>query len=200
MSISEYAAKRNPAGGAASVALGAIGLACTLLILNRPRAHRHSPREEGRTAFAAYLRDHLMGSDAATQTVDQLERAYRGTPEGGVFASLREQFLQERTIVESLLHEMGASELSIKRLAGRAAGVALRVAGPGERGELSLFRTLEALQIGVQGKRCLWRAVQVLPERIAGRRSFADLEADAIRQWELLERCRSSLVRRTFAV
>src|SRR5690349_4064855 len=103
MSITDYAIDRLPARGSASLALGAVGLAFTLLILNRPRGRRHRPREEGRTALAAYLRDHLMGSDAATQAVDQLEQSYRGTPEGGVFASLREQFLQERTVVESLL-------------------------------------------------------------------------------------------------
>jgi hypothetical protein len=72
------------------------------------------------------------------------------------------------------------------------------VAGGGP-GDLSLFRTLEALAIGVQGKRCLWRAAQVLAlPHPPGRRTFVELEADAVRQWEAIERHRRSLVPLTF--
>jgi hypothetical protein len=64
------------------------------------------------------------------------------------------------------------------------------------------FRTLEALAIGVQGKRCLWRAAPALVAlpHPPGRRSFAELEADAVRQWETIERHRLSLVPDTFSV
>jgi hypothetical protein len=47
-------------------------------------------------------------------------------------------------------------------MAGRATGNALRVVAGGTPGDLSLFRTLETLAMGVQGKRCLWRAAQAL--------------------------------------
>jgi hypothetical protein len=69
-------------------------------------------------------------------------------------------------------------------------------------GDLSLFRTLEALAIGVQGKRCLWRAAQALVAlpHPSGRRSFVELEADAVRQWETIEQHRRSLVPDTFGV
>ena len=72
----------------------------------------------------------------------------------------------------------------------------------GTPGELSLFRTLEALAIGVQGKRCLWRAAQALGglPHPPGRRSFVELEADAVRQWETIERHRRSVVPGTFSV
>ena len=84
---------------------------------------------------------------------------------------------------------------------GRPAS-ALRVVAGGAPGDLSLFRTLEALAIGVQGKRCLWRAAQALVAlpHPPGRRSFVELEADAVRQWETIERHRRSLVPRTFGV
>ena len=104
-------------------------------------------------------------------------------------------------MVEALLHELDQSHRSFKRLAGRATGAALQVVGPGERGDLSLFLTLEGLQIGVQGKRCLWRALQALPSPalISHRERFADLEADAVRQWDELDGCRCRLVPQTFA-
>jgi hypothetical protein len=74
------------------------------------------------------------------------------------------------------------------------------VAG-GAPGDLSLFRTLEALAIGVQGKRCLWRAAQALVglPHPPGHRSFVELEADAVHQWETIEQHRRSLVAATFS-
>jgi len=71
----------------------------------------------------------------------------------------------------------------------------------GHRGELPLFRTLEALAIGVQGKRCLWRALQSLgpPIPLPAGWSLAALEAMAVRQWEAIESRRQSLAPATFA-
>jgi uncharacterized protein DUF892 len=92
--------------------------------------------------------------------------------------------------------------LSVKRLAGRATGSALRAVAGGAPGDLSLFWTLEARATGVQGKRCLWRAAQALVAlpHPPGRRSFGELEADAVRQWETIERHRRSIIPRTFGV
>ena len=70
----------------------------------------------------------------------------------------------------------------------------------GEPGELSFFRTLEGLSTGVQGKRCLWRALQDLrlgPPAPSYNR-LAELESLAVRQWEMLEDRRRSLVSATF--
>lgn len=71
----------------------------------------------------------------------------------------------------------------------------------GEPGDLSLLRTLEALAVGVQGKRCMWRALQSLravPSSVGGM-NFVELEAKAIRQWEAIEERRRGLVARTFS-
>ena len=116
-----------------------------------------------------------------------------------MFAALYDEFRAERVVVRALLAEQGVSTLSIKRLAGRAAGVALRTAD-GRPGDLSLFRGIEALAIAVQGKRCLWRAAQALPSPVStvGHRTFVELEADAVRQWEAIERFRLSIVPPTF--
>ena len=148
----------------------------------------------------SYLRDHLAGTDTAIQVVHGLRDAHRGSPAGTLFGSLYDQFREDRDVVEGILAELGYTSRSTKRLAGRATGNALRVVAGGAPGDLSLFRTLEALAIGVQGKRCLWRAAQALVglAHPAGRRSFVDLEADAVRQWETIERHRRLLVPATF--
>ena len=76
----------------------------------------------------------------------------------------------------------------------------MRVAAGGEPGDLSLLRTLEGLAIGVQGKRCLWRALQnvrAVPSTVLGM-SFVELEAKAVRQWEAIEDRRRTLAVLTF--
>jgi hypothetical protein len=89
----------------------------------------------------------------------------------------------------------------LKRLVSQTSGTLLTLTAGGSPGDLSLFRTLEALAVAVQGKRCMWRALQVMQSSLpnAGAKSFADLEAQAIRQWEAIEQRRASLVSNTFS-
>ena len=180
--------------------LGAVGLTIASVALRRSTRGQSDKANDTRNAFATYLREHLAGADAAIHMVQSLRDAYRGSPQGLVFGSLYEQFRDDRAVVEGILAELGYTSRSVKRLAARATGSALRVVAAGAPGDLSLFRTLEALAIGVQGKRCLWRAAQVLVAlpHPGGRRSFVELEADAVRQWETIEKHRRLLVPATF--
>ena len=181
--------------------LGALGLTIAFVALRRSKRRQGDPDGDKRRAVATYLREHLAGANTAIQIVQDLSDAYRGGPEGALFESLYEQFREDRGVVEEILAELGYTSRSVKRLAGRATGSALGTVAGGAPGDLSLFRTLEALAIGVQGKRCLWRAAQALSRsHTPGRRSFVELEADAVRQWETIERHRWSLVPRTFGV
>jgi hypothetical protein len=79
----------------------------------------------------------------------------------------------------------------------------LKTAAGARPGELSLFRTLEGLSAGVQGKRCLWRAAQMLAPpslRPSDGRTFGELESSAVDQWEAIERYRLALVPQTLGV
>ena len=180
--------------------LGALGLTIAFVALGRSKRGHGVDSNDRRQALATYLRGHLAGADTAIHTVQGLREAYRGSPEGALFGSLYEQFRDDRDVVEGILTELGYTSRSAKRLAGRATGSVLRVVAGGAPGDLSLFRMLEALAIGVQGKRCLWRAAQALVAlpHPPGRRSFVELEADAVRQWETIEQHRRALVPVTF--
>lgn len=160
---------------------------------------RRSASTRNRQALTAYLRDHLSGSDVALRVVHRLGSTQHGTEDGRLFRRLAKEFEEDRAVVRTLLTELGASQRSIKRAAGFASGTVLSVTAGGEPGDLSLFRTLEALAIGVQGKRCMWRALQNL-RTIASVHGaeFIGLEAKAVRQWEALEERRRVLVERTF--
>ena len=203
MTTSQDALTREGAGLKVLGAFGVVGLAVAALTLHRSRGRTRQPEAEGRrAALVTYLREHLAGADAAIQVVDRLKHTHKATTEATLFVSLHRQFVEDRTVVTTLLADLGVSPRSIKRLAGHAAGTVLKAAAGGKRGELTLFRTLEALAIGVQGKRCMWRAAQAIapPLRAPGHRNFVELESHAVDQWEAIEQCRRSLVRPTFTI
>ncbi len=182
-------------------ALGAIAVTAGLTAyLVRP-ARRSSASTRQRHALIAYLRDHLSGSDVAIRVVQRLGSTHQGSEDGRLFRRLSQELEEDRSVVRSLLTLLGASGRSLKRAAGYASGAVLSVTAGGEPGDLSLLRTLEALAVGVQGKRCLWRALQNIPTvSTVHRMNFVELEAKAVRQWEAIEERRRVLVEKTFSV
>ena len=180
--------------------LGAVAVSAGLKAFLRWPARRSSASTRKREALIAYLRDHLTGSDAAIRVVQRLRSTHHDT-DGSLFHRLFMEFEEDRSVVHTVLVQLGASGRSLKRAAGVASGAVLSVTAGGEPGDLSLFRTLEALAIGVQGKRCMWRALQNLHgiPRVHGA-DFVELEAKAIRQWEAIEERRRALVAQTLSV
>jgi hypothetical protein len=193
--------KSHDASLAPLAMLGAVAVAAGLTAYLAWPARRSSTATQKRRALIAYLRDHLSGSDTAIQVVRRLASTRHSTERWPLFRRLSKELEEERSVVRSLLTRLGASGRSMKRVASYASGAMLSVTAGGEPGDLSLLRTLEALAVGVQGKRCLWRALQNLPTMPspAEAMSFVDLEAMAVRQWEAIEECRRGLVARTFS-
>ena len=181
--------------------LGAVAVAAGLTTwLARP-ARRSRTWTRGRQALIAYLRDHLSGSDVAIGVVHRLVSTDKGAADRPLFERLAKEFEEDRAVVRAVLNGLGASGRSLKRAVGVASGTVLGVTAGGDPGDLSLLRTLEGLSIGVQGKRCMWRALQSLhpmPSTVHDM-DFIALEAKAVRQWEAIEEHRRSLVTRTFS-
>jgi hypothetical protein len=179
---------------AAMVALGVV------FGRGRTRKERATPAER-QAALVAYLREHLTGADLAVRVVERLRRTQASLDDRQFFDWLFKQIEADREVVRALLRSLGSSPRSPKRLLGQASGSVLKLMAGGAKGELSLFRTMEALAIGVQGKRCLWRALEPLQPGLplpAGK-SLSELESSAVRQWEAIEERRQTLVRQTFA-
>jgi hypothetical protein len=199
--ISESARTRATAAAidAAPLAIaGVVVVAALATYLTRP-VRRSSARDERHQSLVAYLRDHLGGADAAIHVVRRLAATHEGTADGRLFRQLAEQFEQDRATVQALLAQLGASARSPKRVAGRASAALLGFTAGGTPGQLSLLRTLEALAIGIQGKRCMWRALQTLDTaRSTAPINPVELEAKALRQWEAVEGRRRVLAAMTF--
>jgi len=198
---SDLASSSKPHGSSlpALAMAGAVVTAGLTAYLAWP-APRAKTSARKRQALIAYLRDHLSGSDVAIRVVRRLG-SREDTEDGPLFRRLSREFEEDRSVVRSLLMRLRGSERSIKRAAMGASGAVSGATAGGEPGDLSLLRTLEALAIGVQGKRCMWRALQnlrTLPSTSDGT-TFLELEAKAIGQWEAIEERRRALVERTFA-
>jgi hypothetical protein len=159
-----------------------------------------SPATDKRRALITYLREHLSGADFAIIVVDRLRYTHAGTREGGLFARLSAEFKGDRDVVRALLGQLGASDRSVKRLASHASAAVISLTAGGEPGDLSLLRTLEALSIGVQGKRCMWRALQAVETHVRPPtdKSFSELESKAVEQWDAIEERRSAVAAKTF--
>lgn len=183
----------------ALTAVALVGMAAVVCLRRFPRIAAPESAD-GQAAFTAYLRDHMTGADAAIELVEELAD-HGDARDGPLFGRLLRELREDRDVVSALLVTRGGSQASVQRIAGWAGGAALRVMTRGRRGELALFRSLEGLSAGIQGKRCLWRTGQTLEPavRAPGQRSFAELEARAIRQWDAVEEYRRSLARVTFA-
>ena len=147
-----------------------------------------------------YLRDHLAGSDVGIRAVGRLAGA--ATPEiAAVCCQMYDEFRVERRFLSGLLQAEHGSPMSLKRLLGRVGGQlasAPLLRQPVEG--LRLFRALEALMIGIQGKRLLWRVLaQLEPAESENRQDLLAFEQLAIDQWTRLERLRLQTGDSTFA-
>ena len=191
---------RHESGPASLALVGAVAVAVGWAAFWAWPARR-SEHEERRDALVAYLRDHLSGSDMGVRVVERLASMPAIAGDRPLFTRLTREFEEERFVVRSLLAQLGASGRSMKRAASYTSAAVLSLSAGGEPGDLSLFRTLEGLAVGIQGKRCMWRALDHLAIALPSSTdmTFVDLEAQAVRQWEAIEDRRRSLATRTFA-
>ncbi|MGH7792081.1 MAG: hypothetical protein ACREOB_07160 [Thermodesulfobacteriota bacterium] len=100
--------------------------------------------------LATYLNDHLAGSVAALELLAYLEEQHAGTP------------VERLDIVQSRPRKATAW------LAEKITQIKLRLDDP-TGGALRLLEGLEAVAIGIEGKRALWRALEAVAEDATGR-------------------------------
>lgn len=117
--------------------------------------------------IATYLNDHLAGAVSALELLEHLETAHAGTQVGRLAAELRADVEADRQTLESLMDRLQVARSRTRRAAAwlgeKVADLKLRLddhAG----GSLRLFESLEALSLGIEGKRSLWRALAIAAE------------------------------------
>lgn len=142
--------------------------------------------------LATYLNDHLAGSTAALELLEHLERARAGTAVARFAADLRADIEADRRELEGL---MGRLQVPVSRvrsamawLSEKGAELKLRLDDPA-CGALRLLEIFDAVSVGIEGKRLLWRALASAAERRPelGGLDYARLEQRAQEQRQRVE-------------
>jgi hypothetical protein len=115
--------------------------------------------------LGTYLNDHLAGATAALELLDRLAESYEGSELGRFVAGLRADIEADREELADLVWRLDLGTRRTRQaaawLAGKAADWKLRLDDRGG-GAFRVFEALEALSLGIEGKRLLWRALAAL--------------------------------------
>lgn len=117
--------------------------------------------------IATYLNDHLAGSVVAVELMENLETVYAGRPIADFIAKLRADIEVDILELEALMGQLQISESRTRKasawLTEKFTQLKLRLDDPAH-GDLRLFESLEALSLGIEGKRSLWLALSAAAE------------------------------------
>ncbi len=116
-------------------------------------------------SLPAYLHDHLAGSRFAIHLLESI----RDQHAGALLSTFAEQLLQEveddRNLLQSIADRAGDSAPALKEAASWVSEKMSRLKlTPAAAGELGTFESLEALSLGILGKRALWRTLSAVVE------------------------------------
>ncbi len=147
-----------------------------------------------------YLNDHLAGSVGALELLDRLIDACEGQPLERFFRDLRCEVDEDQAQLKELMAKMGVAESSLRKTGAWLAEKLSRSKIELGEGDIGIFLALEALIIGITGKRSLWRALEAASRTIPalGRLDYSGLEKRAIEQCERVEARRLELARTAF--
>src|SRR5215210_2776398 len=129
---------------------------------------RHIDAEEratmDQTQLRRYLEDHVAGADVGLTIATRLERDHLGTETAAVMSRMSRDIRSERELVVDALRRLEAPRDPVRRAMGIVGSLGRHAASlpfvPGP----SLLEDLEALAVGVWGKRLLWGALARVQE------------------------------------
>jgi hypothetical protein len=111
-----------------------------------------------------YLNDHLAGATAGRDLAKQAAERHDGEL-GEFFARLADEIGGDYQTLSSLVDQMGAQGSGAKEAVAKAGSWISEAKFSGDSmddPQFGTFLTLETLSIGVEGKRCMWKALKVV--------------------------------------
>lgn len=154
----------------------------------------------GPKILTTYLNDHLAGSVAAIELLDHLRGLSREPEREQFLTVLQSEVEEDQKVLQGLLRELGGKESRVRKAAAwlteKVGQAKLKLDDSGS-GELRLLEALEALELGILGKRALWRALSVVGDRVPQIRSLdlGKLERRAQDQYDRVEAERLKVAR-----
>ncbi|HZZ97300.1 MAG TPA: hypothetical protein VFE19_09800 [Jatrophihabitantaceae bacterium] len=147
--------------------------------------HAATPRPH---LLRIYLNDHLAGAAGGTGLARRLAESHQGTAAGTDLVNLARDVEQDRNALLEIMRQLGIVRTYYKEQAATLAERAGRLKLNGSllrRSPLSTVIELEAMVLGVTGKRCGWLSLRELAE--------FDTRLDAARLATLIERADQQL-------
>jgi hypothetical protein len=109
--------------------------------------------------LAIYLNDHLAGASGLLEMLEHIAAAYAGTDAGVLARTLHAEVSEDRHELEQLMASLEIGQSLPRRATGwiseKLARLKLRLDDKGG-GQLHLLEAMEAVSIGIEGKRLLW--------------------------------------------
>ncbi len=117
--------------------------------------------------LSTYLNDHLAGSVAAIELLEHLAEIYADTEEGVFAAGMRDEILADRKVLEQLMAELDISQSKTRQVsawvAEKLSALKMRFDDP-SASSFRFFESMEAVSLGLEGQRSLWRALKTISE------------------------------------
>ncbi|HEY3826216.1 MAG TPA: hypothetical protein VGL82_16735 [Bryobacteraceae bacterium] len=149
-----------------------------------------------------YLHDHYSGATFAVELLKALSTTYSGDELGQFAGEILTEVNQDRELLMNLIQQIGSAGPDLKDVAGWTAEKASRLKLRHDDPEgLGAFEALEALSLGILGKRALWVALRRIAEvdsRVK-RPDFEVLARGAEDQFNRVEEFRLRLAPVTFS-
>jgi hypothetical protein len=147
-------------------------------------------------ALGTYLNDHLAGSVSAVELVERVIKENEGQLLGRRLEEVLKEIRKDQEVLRDLIERAGSRENTLKKASAWLAEKAGRVKlGTGDPPDLARMEALEALTMGIQGKRAMWRALRVVVNKhpslygldldLLERRAVE--QHDRVEQWRLEE-------------
>ena len=154
----------------------------------------------GRERLYTYLNDHLGGSVAAIELLDNLIEHHSEDRFGKFFSNLREDIRADQEKLRDLIGKVGGKESALRKVAGWVSEKFGRAKIGDTDDSAGLLQALEGLALGVTGKQLLWRSLAAIASNFPALQGtdFSELENRAHDQFERVETLRIEMARETF--
>jgi hypothetical protein len=147
-----------------------------------------------------YLNDHLAGSVAAIELLDNLIGHHSEDRFGKFFSDLRDDIHADQEKLRDLIGKVGGKESALRKVAGWVSEKFGRVKIGDTDDSAELLQALEGLALGVTGKQLLWRSLAAIAPNFPALQGtdFSELEKRAQEQFGRVETLRIEMVREAF--
>ena len=154
----------------------------------------------GRERLHTYLNDHLAGSVAALELLDGVIEHHSEDRITKIFRDLRDEIQDDQETLRNLILKLGAEESAIRKAGAWVAEKFSRIKVGDLDESAGLLQALEALALGITGKRLLWRSLAAITPNFAALQGmdFGELEKRAQEQFERVETLRLEMAREAF--